>query len=504
MCTNPNDMRTFFLFLIFLSLPFSRIAAQRTFSLEPEKTCQQIEGFGASDAWSDLLVRRMSETDRQQAAEWLFSNEKDEQGGARGIGLSVWRFNLGGGSMEQGDSSGISDPFRRADAFMCSDGSIDWNRAGGQQILLREASRYGVENLVLFVNSPPVALTRSGHAYTADCDISNLAPENYDAFTDYLIRVLLHFRDEGIPFTLVSPVNEPQWGWCQADGQEGCPYTNKEIFELVTLLNAKLLQNDLPAQIEITESALLVFLNPGYRFKPDRQNQIRKFFSPKSELYVGDLETIRPDIAGHSYFTVWPVWLMRSVRKRVARVTERHDVGYEMTEYCILFSNREIQGGGRDLGMHTALYISRIIHHDLVYGNARSWQWWLALSPYDYKDGLLYISPEGKDLVASKTLWSLGNYSHFIRPGAERIGVKGKQGRNIYVSAFRDPGDGKMVIVAINRSEKAETIRLKGTGSAAVKSWETSEERSLSFTGEHPLARPLVLAPRSVTTFVTE
>ena len=36
-----------------------------------------------------------------------------------------------------------------------------------------------------------------------------------------------------------------------------------------------------------------------------------------------------------------------------------------------------------------ALYMARVIHYDLTLAHASSWQWWLAISPYDYKDGLV-------------------------------------------------------------------------------------------------------------------
>ena len=38
--------------------------------------------------------------------------------------------------------------------------------------------------------------------------------------------------------------------------------------------------------------------------------------------------------------------------------------------------------------MKTALYVARIIHHDIVYAGAKSWQWWRAIGG-DYKDGLI-------------------------------------------------------------------------------------------------------------------
>ena len=54
-------------------------------------------------------------------------------------------------------------------------------------------------------------------------------------------------------------------------------------------------------------------------------------------------------------------------RVREALKSANPDLGYWMSEYCILQRNGEIRSGGRrDLGMSTALYVVRIIHHDLT------------------------------------------------------------------------------------------------------------------------------------------
>jgi hypothetical protein len=67
--------------------------------------------------------------------------------------------------------------------------------------------------------------------------------------------------------------------------------------------------------------------------------------------------------------------------------------------------------------------MARIIHSDMVIANASAWEWWLAISPYDYKDGLVYIDYDKNDgnVYESKMLWSLGHYSRFVRPGMKRI-----------------------------------------------------------------------------------
>jgi hypothetical protein len=61
------------------------------FTADPSKTYQMIEHFGASDAWSaDPVGKWWSEANKNILADFLFSMDN-------GIGLSAWRFNIGGG-----------------------------------------------------------------------------------------------------------------------------------------------------------------------------------------------------------------------------------------------------------------------------------------------------------------------------------------------------------------------------------------------------------------------
>lgn len=100
---------------IFLALGLTAQAQSTyTVAISPATTYQTIEDFGASDCWTaDFVGRYYSDAQKEKAAKWLFSQEFDASGNPEGIGLSVWRVNLGAGTAEQGSSSGISDVTRR-------------------------------------------------------------------------------------------------------------------------------------------------------------------------------------------------------------------------------------------------------------------------------------------------------------------------------------------------------------------------------------------------------
>jgi O-glycosyl hydrolase len=148
--------------------------------------------------------------------------------------LSSYRFNIGAGTTEQGDASNIPDPNRRTECFLDASGKYDFTKQSGYQWFLRKAKDFGVPTLIAFVNSPPVFLNQNGLGFKSNKDgHSNLKPENYTAFADFLATVMKYFDKQGLHFDYVSPVNEPQWVWAAnkagKNSQEGSPYFNSEI-----------------------------------------------------------------------------------------------------------------------------------------------------------------------------------------------------------------------------------------------------------------------------------
>ena len=128
-----------FLFSALLLLAAVSSRAQRIYRINVDQPRQQILHFGASDAWSMKYVGLWPEQQQRQIADWLFSTDNDAQGQPRGIGLSLWRFNLGAGSEEQGDSSHIQQA-TRTECFLNADGSYDWSKQQGQRNFLKLAN----------------------------------------------------------------------------------------------------------------------------------------------------------------------------------------------------------------------------------------------------------------------------------------------------------------------------------------------------------------------------
>ena len=87
-------MRNFFLIIACIICAARPSFAQNTATIEvhldTRRSYQQIDGFGASDAWRAQFVGKNWPLDKRvHMADLLFSRELDSLGNPRGIGLSL-------------------------------------------------------------------------------------------------------------------------------------------------------------------------------------------------------------------------------------------------------------------------------------------------------------------------------------------------------------------------------------------------------------------------------
>jgi O-glycosyl hydrolase len=484
-------------FGVLLFVNFTKVVGDDCGSIvvDTNRKYQTIEGFGASDAWNaDFVGRYFSDVEKARAARWLFSDQFNSSGNPEGIGLSKWRFYLGAGSAEQEAESLISNPTRRGSSFLNPNGSNwNWDRAAGQRWFLQKAVEYGVENFLAFSISPHVSQTKNGLARSTDAGlVSNMDPDNAQSYADYLTKILCHFRDQyGIDFRYISPVNETQYQW-NTDKQEGSSFTNGEIANIARALDRSLELAGLDTKILLPESADWEYL---YQVKdsPLHSDQIAEFFSPDSANYIGGLQRVANAVAGHSY------WLNRTleetvaVREKVAARAEEYGVSLHQSEYSFIEKNL-LQFDPPESHWEIALYIARIIQSDLRFANVVSWSFWTAFEQdiWNTQNRYHLIRMDARDssdlgkggtLAPEKTLWVLGQFSFFIRPGYQRISLSGADDLDgLLASAFLSPDGETVVIVAVNSSADSihRRINIEGCAVNWSKSFITDSLRDLT------------------------
>ena len=127
-----------------------------------------------------------------------------------------------------------------------------------------------------------------------------------------------------------------------------------------------------------------------------------------------------------------------------------------------------------DAGMGSGLQYATQIYNFLTVAQANAWNYWWLKSGNNDNEGLL-----GSSGQVTKRLYTVGNYSKFIRPGYYRIGETDDGG--VLISAYKDLSTGKFVIVAVNSgSNQSETINLNGFTATSVTPWVTSASLNLA------------------------
>lgn len=459
--------------------------AKLSLTIDLNTAYQTIHSFGASDGWTCKFIGKWADVNKKnQIADLLFSMDTAADGSPKGIGLSLWRFNIGAGSFEQGDSSYIKTDWRREECFGNADGSYNWSKQAGQQWFLQAARQRGVKYTLGFALSPPVYMTKNGKAFNSSGSTSlNIQGGKLVDYAGFLAQVAQHFQ-----FDYISPVNEPQWTWgpdaTGTAGQEGSQATNTDISSLVKLLSQQLTAQNTPAKVVVGEAGEWTFLYGSNT--DDRGDQISQFFSSSSSNYIGNLPGVMHAISAHGYFTTCPDNTLINTRQQVSSKISQVDPSLQtwQTEFGILGNIcGQYNGSPRHTGIDYGLYVAKELHHDLTIAGVSSWQWWLAVNPYNYSDGLVYINdPSGNInpdncrqdgiVIDSKQLWAYGNYARFIRPGMQRVkaAVAGfddplTAAASLMVSAYKDADHREIVIVLVNIGGQPETLQLNGGNS---------------------------------------
>lgn len=448
-------------------------------------TFQVIDHFGASGGFQDQWVGKWSEASKNQVAKLLFSSETDVQGNPLGIGLSLWRTIIGDGAADQLNSGfSSSNWFRETECYLDKNGNYNWDKQKGEQWFMSKAKEYGVSKFAAWATTPPYFMTKNGYVFsTLDVNGFNCLPEKYDDYADFLAEVVKHYENNGYNVEAVCPFNETQYEWNAEVGsaqQSGTRATNAEVAAVTRIIDKAFSQKDVRAKIMIPEAAQLKYLFEG---SGNTVNQIDAFFNSASPNYIGDLSSLSKNIAGHSYFSNGTTQESLRQRKSLKAALSAYGLDYWQTEYSLLGAAYQ---QGKDVStfkeIDYALWMARIIHTDLVFGNATGWSFWTALNQSTYGDHpyrfnlILYQpnvnSPSHTDgaFKENKLLWTLGNFSRFVRPDMVRFEVvdsdygETASVENFMISGYKSSSSNELVLVCINNTDGARSILFENYG----------------------------------------
>lgn len=469
-------------------------------SVDPA-VAQTMAGFGASGNWWTIPAQYFPDAAKRHIADLLFTG--------KGIKLSQYRYNIGGGGVgadvPTGGESELGFQDRAPQSMYVAPGIYNWSNDPGGTEFLRLAAQDQVPSLVANVNGVPWAFTTNGKS----CG-GSLKPGTEQAFADYVTTVVTHIHDAWhIPLSVVSPMNEPDYNRSDCT-QEGTQIPPAQRATVITDLGRELAAKAPYMKIIGDESSAV-----ASQFNPE----VPQWMSvPGTAQYVSAL-------AHHTYD-----FPSDAALQQARSIGEQYGKPLWSTEICcIVYKDGSAPGWGEqfDPTITGGLAMAQTIARDLTQANDAAFDWWVALSaaagcdvrqascmssvnPVGWNDGLLYFDPNfatdhDYSVHPTKRFWALGNFSRFVRPGAQRHPVTGAPA-GVQALAFQSGNQWQIVVINTTSASSSFALTLPGSGPFhPAGSYQTSATADLAPAGDAAVSgstATLSTPGQSVTTFL--
>ena len=435
------------------------VNSKSTGTVDWNKAAQEMDGFGASGAFQMAKnLMDFPEPQRSEVLDILFSQTK-------GAGLSIVRNIVGDGATVGGGSPSIEP----------KEGEWNWTVDKDQIWLMQEAAKRGATRFMSTVWSPPAWMKTNNNVVGG-----HLRPDKYLAFAEYLSMYIRGYKEHhGIDIYAISLANEPD----VTVRYSSCYWTGKEFHDFLKFLIPVFERDKITSKVIVGELT-------GWSE------------NPVLESLADSVTAARIDIVGvHAYHT--------ADNDPFPPISQRAGTLVETLKQKKKIWQTEVSNLGRNFpDMTDGLYWAKVIHTHVAENNTNAWlYWWVVASPTSGQ-GMAHLDSQKKTYTIDKRLYTLGNYSRFVKPGYFRVQTNSQLSSGVLVSAYKSDSDHKLVVVAINENVKPRelALKLKGTNSSSAALWRTSQTEDLVNLKELRIAADstlkATLAPGSVTTFV--
>jgi glucuronoarabinoxylan endo-1,4-beta-xylanase len=326
---------------------------------------------------------------------------------------------------------------------------------------LVETAKYAYERgHIVFASpwNPPSTMTETFNR-NGNASAKRLKAGSYAAYATHLNNFVTYMKNQGAPLSAISVQNEPdyaeEWTWWTAS-------------EIVTFLK----NNAASINCKI--------------IAPESFQYVKSMSDP----ILNDAQALaNVDIIGaHLYGTQvsnFPYALFKS-----------KGAGKELWMTEVYHPNSEANSSDK---WPEALDVAQHVHNAMVEAEFQMYVWWYIRRSY---------SPLKEDGTIGKRGWMMAHFSKFVRPGYVRVDANKNPETNVFVSAYK--GDGKVVIVAVNKKTSASNMNFTVSGAAGtvggMESWRTSGTENMvkaaSAIAVSNGAFSATLPAQSVTTFV--
>ena len=432
-------------------VPFTRaIPSDLTVTVDPSRSYQTMQGFGAALTDSSAAVLYRLDPERRRAA---MASLFDPRGGD---GLSYLRVPMGASDFVAERHYTYDDLPAGETDYRMRRFSIEHDRA---QILplLREARRLNPQLKLLASPWSPPAWMKTNGSLVGGRMIDD--PAIYRAYAKYFVEFLQSYARAGVPVDAITLQNEPQ-----NRTPSGYPGTDLPVAQetaLIKVLGPALrrsgLQTDILAYDHnwVEHPGDVAGTPPGSSPEEDYAGEVLS--DPEAARWVSGT-------AFHCYYGD------PSAQTRLHERFPSKDIYF--TECSGSRSADPASTFSDTLKWHA---------RNLVIGATRNWSrtvvnWNLALDPAggphvggcDTCTGVLTVGPD-QQVTRNAEYYTLGQLSRFVRPGAIRVastsfGTTGWNGQIMDV-AFRNP-DGSIALIVHNENDEPRRFAVSVGGSA--------------------------------------
>ncbi|MBN1699144.1 MAG: hypothetical protein JW881_16615 [Spirochaetales bacterium] len=446
--------------VVFFFLFLSCQAFSQTIEIYWDEARQEIDGFGASAAFKQAdNLKKFPEAARNEILDLLFSQTS-------GIGLSMVRNMVGDGSMSEWGND-IDGPIETIEP---QQGTWNFNAVDEQIWFMQEAKKRGCTIFYSTVWSPPRWMKDNNSCINGGSVLTSM----YDDYAEYLYQYVTEYMKNrnGIDIYAISVANEPNLG----TSYSSCRWTGEQFRTFVRdNLGPKFRdEHSIATKIIIGEDS-------NWTEEPARATL-------NDSTAAGYLDIVAAHNYNNSNYNDFT-----NAKSKNKRVWE--------TEVSNLNDN--------DASMTDGMKWAKQIHDFLTNAEGNSWCYWWTIC---YKvnpakgEALININTQNNSWFTNKRLYTMGNYSRFVRPGWYRLSTSTASSNGVLVTAFKNTQTNEFAIVAINESgsSQSRSFHLNGYSAGSVTPYVTSSSSDLAQSPAISVSNgtfSATLAANSVTTF---
>jgi glucuronoarabinoxylan endo-1,4-beta-xylanase len=294
--------------------------------------------------------------------------------------------------------------------------------------------------------SPPANFKTNDYV----ADGGALLPEHADDWAQTLVGFVRRMDDAGVKLYGVSAQNEPGY----AASYESCMYDGGSLADFIgnhlgpAFDDAGLVDlNGQPLKIIAPET-------PGWTQLPAFQSAIASMPAAVSHLNT---------IASHSY-----------------NGSPSPDTTFAPDQMAYWETEVSDPNKALDPGMTSAIWVASQIHQAITLARVNAWHYWWIYPGGPDNSALWYVAGDGGPPQPAKRLFTMGNFSKFVRPGFRHVASTTNPTASVLTSAYYDAPSSRIVVVAINGGSTAPiNFHFPNATTVSWSAWVTSPTQNL-------------------------